>query len=141
MRNQQQLDLIDQVPKKVSNRSSKRNVQELPLIPDKLYFSISEVGKLCLLKPHVLRYWEQEFPQLSPNKRKGQRRFYQRRDILLVRKIKNLLYEEGYTIEGARAKLEEDKKKDSPQKSFNSSGLVQDAIVQLKGIVAELERA
>src|SRR3990167_3676125 len=78
---------------------------DLSPIPDKLYFSIGEVGKLCDLKPHVLRYWEQEFPQLSPTKRRGNRRYYQRRDVVLIRKIRTLLYSEGYTIEGARQQL------------------------------------
>lgn len=78
---------------------------DLPVIPEKLYFTIGEVGRLCQLKPHVLRYWEQEFPQLSPSKRRGNRRYYQRKDVLLVRKIRALLYEQGYTIEGARAQL------------------------------------
>lgn len=78
---------------------------ELPLIPDKRYFSISEAAVLCAVKPHVLRYWEQEFPQLKPNKRTGNRRYYQEKDLLLIRKIRQLLYDEGYTIEGARQSL------------------------------------
>jgi len=75
-------------------------------IPAKRYFTIGEVGALCDIKPHVLRYWETEFPTLSPIKRRGNRRYYQRHDVLLVRQIKSLLYEHGYTIEGARARLE-----------------------------------
>lgn len=82
----------------------------LPEIPDKRYFTIGEVGDLCDLKPHVLRYWEQEFSQLKPVKRRGNRRFYQREDVLLVRKIKTLLYEQGFTIEGARQQLAADGK-------------------------------
>lgn len=78
---------------------------ELPPIPDKLYFSIGEVSKLCDIKAYVLRYWEQEFQQLSPIKRRGNRRYYQRKDILLIREIKTLLYDQGFTIEGARNKL------------------------------------
>lgn len=74
-------------------------------IPDKLYFTIGEVSELCQLKTHVLRYWEKEFSQLSPSKRRGNRRYYQRKDILMVRQIRDLLYEQGYTIEGARSKL------------------------------------
>ncbi|MEK9770888.1 MAG: MerR family transcriptional regulator [Nitrosomonadales bacterium] len=77
----------------------------LPAIPTKRYFRIGEVSELCDLKPHVLRYWEQEFPQLSPNTRKGNRRYYQVEEILLIRKIRELLYEEGYTIHGAKQKL------------------------------------
>jgi DNA-binding transcriptional MerR regulator len=78
---------------------------ELPLIPSKRYFSIGEVSELCDVKPHVLRYWEQEFTQLKPIKRRGNRRYYQREDVILVREIRNLLYLEGYTIVGARQKL------------------------------------
>jgi DNA-binding transcriptional MerR regulator len=75
----------------------------LPPIPDKRYFTIGEVGFLCGVKPHVLRYWEQEFPRLKPSKRRGNRRYYQYKDILMVRQIRKLLYEDGFTIEGARA--------------------------------------
>jgi len=78
----------------------------LPAIPAKRYFSISEVSELCGVKPHVLRYWEQEFTQLKPMKRRGNRRYYQRHDVLLVRQIRSLLYEHGYTIEGARTRLD-----------------------------------
>ncbi len=78
---------------------------ELPTIPSKRYFTIGEVSELCGVKPHVLRYWEQEFPTLKPVKRRGNRRYYQRHDVLLVRKIRALLYEEGYTIGGARQQL------------------------------------
>ena len=85
------------------------NSKDLPLIPDKLYFSIGEVARLCSLEPHVLRYWEQEFPQLSPTKRRGNRRYYQQQDIVLVSQIKSLLYEEGLTINGARARLNDSK--------------------------------
>lgn len=89
----------------MSNKRKKYIHRDLPAIPDRRYFSISEVEKLCAVKAYVLRYWEQEFPQLKPAKRKGNRRFYQQRDILIVREIKKLLYEEGFTIEGARLKL------------------------------------
>ena len=78
-------------------------------IPNKRYFSIGEVAKLSEVKPHVLRYWEQEFPQLSPTKRRGNRRYYQQQDIVLVSQIKTLLYEEGLTISGARARLNDSK--------------------------------
>ncbi|HHH46447.1 MAG TPA: MerR family transcriptional regulator [Thiotrichales bacterium] len=78
---------------------------ELPPIPGKRYFTIGEVSELCGVKPHVLRYWEQEFPQLKPVKRRGNRRYYQRNDVLLVRQIKSLLYEQGFTIGGARQRL------------------------------------
>jgi DNA-binding transcriptional MerR regulator len=77
----------------------------LPPIPGKRYFTIGEVSELCAVKPHVLRYWEQEFPQLKPVKRRGNRRYYQRQDVLIIRQIRSLLYEEGFTIGGARQKL------------------------------------
>ena len=87
------------------NLKTKAKLPELPSIPDKLYFTIGEVAKLCALAPHVLRYWEQEFSQLSPTKRRGNRRYYQRKDVLMIRQIRNLLYERGFTIEGARQQL------------------------------------
>lgn len=81
------------------------NNNELPAIPGKRYFTIGEVSELCDVKPHVLRYWEQEFPNLSPVKRRGNRRYYQRQDVLLIRQIRSLLYDQGYTICGARQRL------------------------------------
>ena len=136
MQGQQQLEL-SQLPKRASDRSSKRNLQDLRPIPDKLYFSIGEVSDLCLVKPHVLRYWEQEFPQLSPSKRRGSRRYYQRHDILLVRRIKNLLYEQGFTIEGARSKLGKDTKS-SKMVGTNNLELLKDIISELEGMVKDL---
>ena len=81
------------------------NNDELPTIPGKRYFTIGEVSDLCAVKPHVLRYWEQEFPQLKPVKRRGNRRYYQRQDVLIIRQIRSLLYDDGFTIGGARQKL------------------------------------
>jgi len=81
------------------------NNNELPAIPAKRYFTIGEVSDLCAVKPHVLRYWEQEFPQLKPLKRRGNRRYYQRHDVLLVRQIRGLLYDHGFTIGGAKQQL------------------------------------
>ncbi|NCA70558.1 MAG: MerR family transcriptional regulator [Sphingobacteriia bacterium] len=78
---------------------------DLPPIPGKRYFTIGEVSQLCGVKPHVLRYWEQEFPQLRPSKRRGNRRYYQRHDVIMVRQIRNLLYDQGFTIGGARQQL------------------------------------
>ena len=83
-----------------------RRKAELPPIPAKRYFTIGEVSELCGVKPHVLRYWEQEFTQLKPVKRRGNRRYYQHHEVLLIRRIRELLYEEGFTISGARNRLE-----------------------------------
>jgi DNA-binding transcriptional MerR regulator len=82
-------------------------VSELPPIPAKRYFTIGEVSELCGVKPHVLRYWEQEFSQLKPVKRRGNRRYYQHHEVLLIRRIRELLYEQGFTIAGARNQLDE----------------------------------
>ncbi|NOZ09531.1 MAG: MerR family transcriptional regulator [Gammaproteobacteria bacterium] len=81
---------------------------ELPPIPAKRYFTIGEVSELCAVKPHVLRYWEQEFPQLKPVKRRGNRRYYQRHEVQLIRQIRSLLYVDGFTISGARNRLDGD---------------------------------
>ena len=83
-----------------------RRKTELPPIPAKRYFTIGEVSDLCGVKPHVLRYWEQEFTQLKPVKRRGNRRYYQHHEVLLIRRIRELLYEEGFTISGARNRLD-----------------------------------
>jgi DNA-binding transcriptional MerR regulator len=87
-----------------SNPNPKPN---LPLIPAKRYFTIGEVSELCGVKPHVLRYWEQEFTQLKPVKRRGNRRYYQHHEVLLIRRIRELLYDQGFTISGARNRLDE----------------------------------
>jgi DNA-binding transcriptional MerR regulator len=100
--------LVKQQKEQLVSRNNKRKQSlenDLPSIPDKRYFSISEVSTLCAVKAYVLRYWEQEFSQLKPIKRQGNRRYYQQHDVLLVRQIKKLLYEDGFTIEGARAQL------------------------------------
>ena len=88
----------------MENRSSNSS---LPPIPAKRYFTIGEVSELCGVKPHVLRYWEQEFTQLKPVKRRGNRRYYQHHEVLLIRRIRDLLYEQGFTISGARNRLDE----------------------------------
>ena len=93
------------------------NNSELPAIPGKRYFTIGEVSDLCAVKPHVLRYWEQEFPQLKPLKRRGNRRYYQRHDVILIRQIRGLLYGHGFTIGGARQRLSSDEAKDDSNQS------------------------
>lgn len=112
---------------------------ELPPIPDKIYFSIGEVSDLCNLKQHVLRYWEQEFPQLAPSKRRGNRRYYQRKDVLTIREIRSLLYEQGYTIEGARAKLAADNKDTTPTNNSKAYHAVKKTIADLEELLKELE--
>ena len=86
-----------------------------PPIPSKRYFTIGEVSDLCGVKPHVLRYWEQEFPQLKPIKRRGNRRYYQRHDVLMIRQIRSLLYDMGYTIGGARQRLSGSETEEEPK--------------------------
>ena len=90
----------------MNERTGKPEPIALPLIPAKRYFTIGEVSDLCGVKPHVLRYWEQEFTQLKPVKRRGNRRYYQHHEVLLIRRIRELLYEQGFTISGARNKLD-----------------------------------
>jgi DNA-binding transcriptional MerR regulator len=89
------------------NHNHKAAKVSLPPIPAKRYFTIGEVSELCGVKPHVLRYWEQEFTQLKPVKRRGNRRYYQHHEVLLIRRIRELLYEQGFTISGARNRLDE----------------------------------
>ncbi len=90
----------------MNDRAAKSLLDPLPPIPAKRYFTIGEVSELCGVKPHVLRYWEQEFTQLKPVKRRGNRRYYQHHEVLLIRRIRELLYEQGFTISGARNKLD-----------------------------------
>jgi DNA-binding transcriptional MerR regulator len=108
------------------------NNNELPAIPGKRYFTIGEVSDLCGVKPHVLRYWEQEFPQLKPVKRRGNRRYYQRQDVLLIRQIRSLLYEHGYTIGGARLKLNGD---DSKEDSIQSHQIIKQVRAELEDLL------
>ncbi|TNC82729.1 MAG: MerR family transcriptional regulator [Oleiphilus sp.] len=108
---------------------------ELPAIPGKRYFTIGEVSELCGVKAHVLRYWEQEFPQLSPVKRRGNRRYYQRQDVLTIRQIRSLLYDQGYTIGGAKQKLSSD---DSEGEVTKNSQLIKQMIAELEEVLAVL---
>jgi DNA-binding transcriptional MerR regulator len=113
------------------------NNNELPVIPGKRYFTIGEVSELCGVKPHVLRYWEQEFPQLKPVKRRGNRRYYQRQDVLMIRQIRSLLYEQGFTIGGARQKMSgEDAREDITQ----SQQIVHQVRLELEDVLQLLKR-
>jgi len=113
------------------------NNAELPAIPGKRYFAIGEVSDLCGVKPHVLRYWEQEFPQLKPVKRRGNRRYYQRQDVLVIRQIRALLYEEGFTIGGARQRLAGTEARDD---SSQSQQIVRQVRVELEELLKLLRR-
>lgn len=114
------------------------NNNELPVIPGKRYFTIGEVSDLCAVKAHVLRYWEQEFPGLSPMKRRGNRRYYQRKDVVLIRQIRSLLHEQGYTISGARQKLSgEEAEIDSTQ----ANQLSRQLISELEGVLKILKHS
>jgi DNA-binding transcriptional MerR regulator len=110
---------------------------ELPTIPGKRYFTIGEVSELCLVKPHVLRYWEQEFPQLKPIKRRGNRRYYQRQEVILIRQIRSLLYEHGFTIGGARQRLSGDEIKAD---SNLSQQIVKQLRIELEEVLNILRR-
>jgi DNA-binding transcriptional MerR regulator len=132
----------DQQPPKLSQQGrnlNKKTSVALPPIPEKIYFTIGEVSKLCLLEPYVLRYWEQEFPQLSPAKRSGNRRYYKRDEIILIRRIKNYLYDQGFTIEGARLKLNA-KKNPPPTAGVASAKSLKNILSSLKSVLTELER-
>ncbi|KAF1040209.1 MAG: HTH-type transcriptional repressor BluR [Herbaspirillum frisingense] len=99
----------------MNDRVNKPAAIVLPPIPAKRYFTIGEVSELCGVKPHVLRYWEQEFTQLKPVKRRGNRRYYQHHEVLLIRRIRELLYEQGFTISGARNKLDGSNEPEQPE--------------------------
>ena len=109
---------------------------ELPPIPGKRYFTIGEVSTLCDVKPHVLRYWEQEFPQLKPVKRRGNRRYYQRQDVIIIRQIRALLYDQGFTISGASKRLQgEEAKEDVTQYKL----LIKQMVVELEDVLRVLK--
>ncbi|WP_397608492.1 MerR family transcriptional regulator [Silanimonas sp.] len=118
--------------------------RELPPIPAKRYFTIGEVAELCDVKPHVLRYWETEFPTLKPVKRRGNRRYYQRADVLVIRQIRGLLYEEGYTIGGARLRIDTEKQAPAAAKAKAASAASEPAsagidVALLRQVREELE--
>ncbi|MEJ2384270.1 MAG: MerR family transcriptional regulator [Xanthomonadales bacterium] len=112
--------------------------RDLPPIPAKRYFTIGEVSELCGVKPHVLRYWEQEFEQLKPVKRRGNRRYYQRGDVMMIRQIRSLLYEQGFTIGGARQRLEGEETQAS--QTAPDPGLVRKLREELEDILKLLSR-
>ena len=114
------------------------NNNELPAIPGKRYFTIGEVSELCAVKPHVLRYWEQEFPQLKPVKRRGNRRYYQREDVLTIRQIRSLLYDQGYTIGGARQRMTDE---DNGAFSGDIKAVIQETIEELEDLLKTLSPA
>ena len=113
------------------------NNDELPPIPGKRYFTIGEVSDLCAVKPHVLRYWEQEFPQLKPVKRRGNRRYYQRQDVLIIRQIRSLLYDDGFTIGGARQRLTGD---DAKSDVNQSQQIIKQLRLELEQVIKILRR-
>ena len=117
----------------MDNKEVKRKELDdpLPPIPAKRYFTIGEVSELCGLKPHVLRYWEQEFTQLKPVKRRGNRRYYQHHEVLLIRRIRELLYKKGFTISGARLRLAEGSLLQDPAAAFETAALPDMANVAL----------
>lgn len=109
----------------------------LPAIPAKRYFTIGEVSDLCGVKPHVLRYWEQEFTQLRPMKRRGNRRYYQHHEVLMIRRIRDLLYDQGFTISGARNKLQELVQIERDRKKSGEVALDGVEVVELEGATFE----
>jgi DNA-binding transcriptional MerR regulator len=111
---------------------------ELPAIPGKRYFTIGEVSELCAVKPHVLRYWEQEFPQLKPVKRRGNRRYYQRDDVLTIRQIRSLLYDQGYTIGGARQRMTDEIDGSAP-KPVEIMAVIRETIEELEEVLRVLK--
>jgi DNA-binding transcriptional MerR regulator len=111
--------------------------RDLPPIPAKRYFTIGEVSELCGVKPHVLRYWEQEFEQLKPVKRRGNRRYYQRGDVMMIRQIRSLLYEQGFTIGGARQMLEGDEARDDVNRSQQ---IIRQVRMELEQVLHVLKR-
>src|SRR5438270_6245247 len=117
-----------------------RRKADLPPIPAKRYFTIGEVSDLCGVKPHVLRYWEQEFTQLKPVKRRGNRRYYQHHEVLLIRRIRELLYEEGFTISGARNRLDHSLNGDEKAETPTRNGRAMPAAgVDVQAIKSELQ--
>ncbi|AUN94606.1 MerR family transcriptional regulator [Pseudazoarcus pumilus] len=118
------------------NPATEPDQEPLPPIPAKRYFTIGEVADLCRVKPHVLRYWEQEFTQLKPVKRRGNRRYYQHHEVLLIRRIRELLYREGFTISGARNRLGESAIHE--QEEAEEANRLRGVLAEVRGEVEEL---
>ena len=125
----------------MSQHSAQPEHVELPPIPPKRYFTIGEVSELCGVKPHVLRYWEQEFTQLKPLKRRGNRRYYQHHEVLLVRRIRELLYQDGFTISGARHRLDElaEISRDETEREERANALMGAIRAELSEVLAVLK--
>ncbi|MCP1572028.1 transcriptional regulator [Herbaspirillum rubrisubalbicans] len=115
----------------MNDRVNKPAAIVLPPIPAKRYFTIGEVSELCGVKPHVLRYWEQEFTQLKPVKRRGNRRYYQHHEVLLIRRIRELLYEQGFTISGARNKLDGTNEPEQPEQPQRPTISLDEAAIEV----------
>lgn len=120
----------------VANRLT---TKQLPPIPAKHYFTIGEVSEICDVPPHVLRYWEQEFPQLKPTRRRGQRRYYTRDDVLLVRKIIDLLYRKKFTIDGAQEQLKSLQQTSAPKTNPDLEQVAEELIAELEQVLGTLE--
>lgn len=118
----------------MNERVHKPETVVLPPIPAKRYFTIGEVSDLCGVKPHVLRYWEQEFTQLKPVKRRGNRRYYQHHEVLLIRRIRELLYDQGFTISGARNKLNERESRNAPAEVLPEESFIVQPSVDIDAI-------
>ena len=124
-----------------TSHSTRTAKVSLPPIPAKRYFTIGEVSELCGVKPHVLRYWEQEFTQLKPVKRRGNRRYYQHHEVLLIRRIRELLYEQGFTISGARNRLDEAMRDRTNNKPDGGNGALDSARIrrEISNVIDYLE--
>ena len=119
--------------------ANRQTTKQLPPIPAKHYFTIGEVSEICDVPPHVLRYWEQEFPQLNPTRRRGQRRYYTRDDVLLVRKIIDLLYRKKFTIDGAQEQLKSLRQASAPKTNPDLEQVAEELIAELEQVLGTLE--
>lgn len=129
--------LAQPVKTKIKKNNTYNFKETLPPIPEKIYFTIGEVSKLCGLEPHVLRYWEQEFSQLKPSRRRGNRRYYQRKEVLLVRQIRSLLYEQGFTIEGARTQISSNNNVEATH-AHRTKSMLNDITSTIEQVMADL---